>query len=72
MADEIISIWDDIGQFRDELVSTEEGDRKTKLLIEEINPPLRMNFRLQDGNGNPVVWPLTLISDTTSDQLSVS
>ncbi len=40
MADEIISIWEDIGQLRDELVSRDENARKTLLLFEDINPPL--------------------------------
>ena len=71
MADEIISSWDDIGQLVAELVSGEEGDRRTKIHFEEITQPLTMNFRLQDGNGNLVMWPLTLISDTTVDTDSV-
>lgn len=70
MADEIVSVWDNVNDMVAELVSDEMDSRKTKRLSEEITSELTMQFRLEDGAGNPVVWPLKLISDTTPSVLT--
>ena len=65
MAEEIISSWVSDAELAAELIAKSPGDRKTQLRVYEITQPLEMHFRFQDGNGTRVVWPLTLISDTT-------
>ena len=72
MAEEIIASWDDIGALVAELVTSVDGERKTRMSFLEITAPLKMNFRLQDGNGNPVNWPIVLISDTTESPLTLT
>ena len=66
MTDEIIATWDRVGNLVRELSTSSDSDRKTKQKINGIREPLVMHFRLEDGNGDLVVWPLKLISDTTT------
>ncbi len=65
MADEIVSTWADVGELVDELITDKDNDRKARVKHLEIGDLLTMHYRLQDGQGNPIIWPLTLISDTT-------
>ena len=65
MAEEIVASWSQIAELIAELVSGEDSERKTRNRVHETSEPLRMEFQLRDGTGQPVVWPLVLISDTT-------
>ena len=70
MAEEIVAFWANEAALVGELISDKDEERRTRAMALEITAPLEMHFRLQDGHGNPIVWPLTLISDTidtTSD-----
>ena len=61
----MISSWPDVGELIHELTTSRVEEQKAWRLILEIPSRLSMAFELRDGNGNEVVWPLTIISDTT-------
>ena len=65
MAEEVISSWSDVGELIAELTASSPEARKARRLIRDIPSRFSMAFELRDGNGNEVVWPITIISDTT-------
>ena len=65
MAEEVITSWSNMLELIDELTATGADSQKARRLIRDIPSRFSMAFEVRDGNGNPVVWPLTVISDTT-------
>ena len=65
MAEEIISSWESVGRLVAELGNDEDEQRRTRSRMRETEEPLTFEFEIRDGNGNEIVWPLTLISDTS-------
>ena len=65
MAEEVITSWSDVNELIDELTGSGADARRARRLIRDIPSRFEMRFEVRDGNGNPVVWPLTVISDTT-------
>ena len=66
MAEEIISVWNNVDDLVAELVASNDAERKTLGRVRETTEPLQMLFSLRDSEGNVVKWPITLISDTVT------
>ena len=73
MAEEIISRWDKIRDLLEELIApNSHSKRRTFIRFLEVRDPESLKqtgkMRVVDAKGNNVVFPLTLISDTTFEQ----
>ena len=66
MAEEIISVWNNVDDLVAELVASNDAERKTLGRVRRRPNRCRCCFPLRDSEGNVVKWPITLISDTVT------